>query len=349
MTLGAVHQGVQTARRRSKRGGRRTRHPQERLGEAPRRAEKKARVLRDALHYGVVVALLAIFLPPLAWVVGIFWGIGLGKDLIQHFIEPELRRRWIDKEVQRELTHSVDTERQDLAYRHSQSIEELAAGVAHEIRNPISAARSLVQQMGEDPGSATNVAYAGVALEELQRVEHSISHLLRFAREEDLVFAELCLRDVVDKALEVLRAPIAESGVAVATKLDSAPRLSGDAEKLRRVVIHLLRNALDAVSGQVSPAPRVEVATGTNLARSEAWLRVRDNGPGMDAQQLARIWSPFYTSKEEGTGLGLAISKKLVEAHGGRINASSTRGQGTELLISLPRDPRATNPPKDTR
>jgi len=331
------------AQRRGKRAGRRRRRSLDPLSDARRRAEKKAHVLRDALHYAVVVVLLAVFLPPLAWIVGIFWGIRVARGLIKHFVEPELRQRWIDKEVRRELAHSVDAERQDLADRHSRNIEELAAGVAHEIRNPITAARSLVQQMGEDPGSKENVAYAGVALEELQRVERSISHLLRFAREEDLVFAELHLGDVVSSALETLRQPIAQAGVALTSEPDATPPLSGDAEKLRRVVINLVRNALDAVSGQTDPAPRIEVATGTNLAATEVWLRVRDNGPGMDPEHLARIWSPFYTSKDAGTGLGLAISKKLVEGHGGRISASSKTGQGTELWVTLPRERRAAN------
>jgi len=110
-----------------------------------------------------------------------------------------------------------------------------------------------------------------------------------------------------------------------------------DAEKLRRVLINLIGNALDAFAEAKTPVPRIELAAGKNLAGTEVWLRVRDNGPGMDADTLGRIWSPFYTSKRTGTGLGLALSKKVIEAHGGSIEASSTPGAGSEFIVTLPR------------
>ena len=79
------------------------------------------------------------------------------------------------------------------------------------------------------------------------------------------------------------------------------------------------------------------MATGENLASTEVWVRIRDNGPGMDADALGKIFRPFYTSKPEGTGLGLAITKKLVEAHGGTIEAQSAPGAGTEFVLTLPK------------
>jgi signal transduction histidine kinase len=79
------------------------------------------------------------------------------------------------------------------------------------------------------------------------------------------------------------------------------------------------------------------VLAGENLAGTECWVRVRDNGPGIDARALAQIWSPFYSSKASGTGLGLAIAKKVVEAHGGQIEAASRPGAGAEFTVTLPR------------
>jgi signal transduction histidine kinase len=81
----------------------------------------------------------------------------------------------------------------------------------------------------------------------------------------------------------------------------------------------------------------LEVLAGENLAGTECWLRVRDNGPGIDARTLAQIWSPFYSSKPSGTGLGLAIAKKVVEAHGGTIEVASQPGAGAEFTITLPK------------
>jgi signal transduction histidine kinase len=114
--------------------------------------------------------------------------------------------------------------------------------------------------------------------------------------------------------------------------------IRGDREKLRRVLINLLGNALDALEENATAQPTISIAAGENLARTEIWIRIRDNGPGMDPASLHKIFSPFYTSKSNGTGLGLAISKKVVDAHGGSIEASSSPGDGTEFVITFPKN-----------
>ena len=86
---------------------------------------------------------------------------------------------------------------------------------------------------------------------------------------------------------------------------------------------------------------------GENLAGSEVWLRVVDNGPGIPADEQERIWSPFFTTKETGTGLGLALSRKTVEAHGGRIELLSDPRQGSEFVLSFPKEPGSETPPED--
>jgi len=272
-----------------------------------------------------------------AMIVALAWGIGLACHWFFAIVAPGLRERMIRDEVEHRVQRGVTRERRQLADEHSQRLEELSASIAHEIRNPITAAKSLVQQMGEDPASRDNVEYAKVALDELDRVERSISHLLRFAREEEMQLREVRLEDVVESALEALADRFERQAVAVRKELDAGPLLA-DPEKLRRVLINLLGNALDAFAEARTEQPRIEIEAGHNLAGSELWLRVRDNGPGMDDARLSRIFNPFYTSKAEGTGLGLAISKKLVAAHGGSIEARSRPGSGTEFLLTLPRE-----------
>jgi two-component system sensor histidine kinase HydH len=191
--------------------------------------------------------------------------------------------------------------------------------------------------MGEDPSSQDNVEYANVALEELQRVEKSISHLLRFAREEDVEMTEVHLAEVVDSALETVRDRIARLGVGVERDVVSAAAMRADPDKLRRVIINLVGNALDAFEEQKVASPRLQICSGENLAGTQTWIRVKDNGPGIEPEKLDKIFSPFYTSKSSGTGLGLAISKKLVDAHGGSIEAHSVPGSGTEFVLTFPR------------
>jgi signal transduction histidine kinase len=113
--------------------------------------------------------------------------------------------------------------------------------------------------------------------------------------------------------------------------------MRADPDKLRRVIINLLGNALDAFEEREIASPRLQIGSGENLAGTEIWIRVKDNGPGIEPERLDKIFSPFYTSKSSGTGLGLAISKKLVDAHGGSIEAHSAPGSGTEFVLTFPR------------
>jgi two-component system sensor histidine kinase AtoS len=255
-----------------------------------------------------------------------------------------MRRKWTDKELRRRMPEEVSKSRRELEDRHAKHLEHLSASIAHEIRNPITAAKSLLQQMGEDPHSHENVEYAQVALQELERVERSISHLLRYARDEELAPRELRFGDVVHSALDTLADRVTRAGVELRVDVGEAGTLTGDPEKLRRVVINLVGNAVDALAAGRTAGARVDVTAGENLAGTEIWLRVRDNGPGIEPERLAQIWTPFHTSKANGTGLGLPITRKVVETHGGSIEVESQIGTGTEFRVVLPKHGLARSP-----
>ena len=271
-----------------------------------------------------------------AMVVAVAWGIGLASHGYYAVIAPELRRRWTEEEVGRRLHRTVTDERVNMEGKHARSLQQLSASIAHEIRNPITAAKSLVQQIEEEPNAPENIEYAKVALEELDRVERSISHLLRYARDEEMRPQVVEIADVVDSALETFRDRLARDAVRIERDLAAGSNIEGDPEKLRRVVINLVGNALDAIAEVPPSDPCVRISSGHNLAGTELWVRVKDNGPGIDAPRLREIFSPFHTSKSNGTGLGLAITKKAVEAHGGTIEVESQVGVGTELVVVFP-------------
>ena len=332
------------AERRAARDARRGRAPltaeERRYQEARRAVGRKMGFFAHLVPYlSTCFFLLFVAGFRAAFVVALSWGIGLACHGFFALVAPGLRERLVREEVERQVETGVTRERRQLADEHAQRLEALSASIAHEIRNPITAAKSLVQQMGEDPRSGENVEYAKVALEELDRVERSISHLLRFAREEEMRLGEVRLAEVVRSAFDTLAERTARLRVQLVANVDGVGSLVADGEQLRRVLLNLLGNALDAFEEARTPAPRLELQAGHNLAGSEVWLRVRDNGPGMDERRLAKIFDPFYTSKAEGTGLGLAISKKLVAAHGGTIEAHSQPGAGTEFVLTLPREP----------
>jgi signal transduction histidine kinase len=340
----------QAGGRRGRRRRRWERTPLTPEQKAYRAARRRANArLAFVAHFGAYASVCALVLFVagfrVAMLLALSWGIGIGAHYFFTLVAPDLRRRFIADEVARELRRDAPRERRSLEDKHARSLEQLSASIAHEIRNPITAAKSLVAQMGEDPRSPESVEYANVALQELDRVERSISHLLRFAREEEFEMRDVSLADVVDSALETFRERIARIGAAVRREIATDGLLRGDAEKLRRALINLIGNALDALEHGRTPQPALELVAGDNLAGTEIWLRVRDNGPGIDPAAAERIFDPFYTSKQSGTGLGLAITRKVIDAHGGSIEVSSSPGAGTEFLITLPRRAAEPAPP----
>jgi signal transduction histidine kinase len=264
------------------------------------------------------------------------WGIGLVMHYFVAIVVPGLRQRWIDEEVDRHVSQGASRlDRTET--RNARSIEGLSASIAHEIRNPVTAAKSLVQQMGEDPGSNENLEYAQVALEELDRVERSISHLLKFARDEEFHFQPVSVPELVDSALVAVRERTRRSGVSIRTDISDHCGLRGDVEKLRRVVVNLVSNAIEALEEEAVPDPYIEVMAGENLAGSQVWMRIRDNGPGIRGEAADQIFDPFYTTKQQGTGLGLALSKKVVEGHGGSLEVATSPAGGAEFLLTFPK------------
>lgn len=301
------------------------------------RAELRVKLTGDALKYGAITLLCMIFVPPVGFIMLFVWGLKLGRRFYRLVLEPVLRERFIEAEVKKQVQDTLSREREALQGEHARSLEQLSASIAHEIRNPITAAKSLVQQMEEDPTARENVEYARVALGELHRVERSVSHLLRFARDEEMQVRRLQMADVLDSALETFRDRVSRSGIALNRKFDCEGEITADAEQLRRVVINLVSNAIDALEVAGPSDPHIDIELGENLAGTEVWVRVADNGPGIAPDALEKMWSPFYTSKAAGTGLGLAICRKLVEAHGGRIEVESQLGAGAIFLLTFPK------------
>jgi signal transduction histidine kinase len=304
---------------------------------AKRLADRKVALSRQAFRGALITVPLLIFVPFLGALSLIFFGVGIGRKAFRLVYEPRLRERFLQEEVQRRVTTRVSSERRHLEGEHHRSLEQLSASIAHEIRNPITAAKSLVQQMGEEPNGPDQVEYARVAVAELERVEKSISHLLRFAREEDTQIGALVMEDILESALETFRDRARRSSITIIRQYDADGHLEGDSEQLRRVMINLVGNAIDALEEARIAQPEIRVSMGENLAGSEVWVRVSDNGLGIEEDVRAQIFDPFYTSRAEGTGLGLALCRKIVDNHGGSIEVETASGEGTEFLLTFPK------------
>ena len=248
-----------------------------------------------------------------AFIVALAWGIGLVFHYFGALVAPDLRRRSIDREVARQVASHRRPSGAGLDDRHARSLEELSASIAHEIRNPITAAKSLVQQMGEDPTAAENVEYARVALEELDRVERSVSHLLRFAREEEMRARATCAWPTWSTPRSRPSASaLARSGV----ELVREHRRRGRAARRRREAAARGHQPGRQRARRARREPHADAAhraraSGENLAGDEVWVRVRDNGPGIDAEALAARSSARSTPRRRtAPASGLAISQQ---------------------------------------
>ena len=218
------------------------------------------------------------------------------------------------------------------------AIGELAASVAHEMGNPLMVilgnAGLLLRQAPS--GSPEHEKLSKIETE-ANRAGRIVRNLLDFARRREPRREPLTLHDLIERSLDLLHAKLSGARVRVETVLDPAvPLIRADGDQLTQVFINLVTNAVDAMPHGGSLAVRTEV----RRREGEPWVvvGVTDTGTGMDSDQLARIFEPFYTTKPEGrgTGLGLSVSLGIVRNHGGFIGVESEPGRGTTMTVWLP-------------
>jgi two-component system nitrogen regulation sensor histidine kinase GlnL len=223
--------------------------------------------------------------------------------------------------------------------------ETLAAGLAHEIRNPLAGLQGSAELLAREAEEGTR-EYAQVIAREARRVDGLVRELLDLARPARLQTAPVNIHDVLRDVIVLARGIPGAARVAFTERYDpSLPPVLGDAEKLTQVVLNIVRNALDAVADVPDKHVILETAVASVRVRTEggksrplARVSIVDSGPGIPLSMLTRIWTPFATSKPQGTGLGLPISQRIVHAHGGRIEVRNRPGAGAEVVIYLPLD-----------
>jgi two-component system nitrogen regulation sensor histidine kinase GlnL len=223
------------------------------------------------------------------------------------------------------------------------NFEALAAGLAHEIKNPLAGLQGSAELLArEAEGSARD--YAQVIAREARRVDGLVRELLDLARPAALQTAPVDIHQVLGDVRALARGFPGADRVSFHDRFDpSLPPVHGDDEKLTQVILNLVKNALEAVADRSEPSIALEtsVATfrlraATGRTRPLARISIQDNGPGIPESMLARLFTPFSTSKPHGTGLGLAISRRIVEAHGGRIEVRNRSGGGAEANVYIP-------------
>ncbi len=241
-----------------------------------------------------------------------------------------------------ELAHRVElvvkrlqlAEREVLRNDQLAALGQLAAGLAHELRNPLTSIKTLVEAVG-DTGQPLDGRDLQVMEEELARLDHTLQVFLDYARPPRLHRERIDLRDVLEKTKTLVSPQGARRGIKLDFAIPETPlTLMADAKQLRQLVLNLVLNAFDAVDGR--DAPRVTVSAAPSDDGEGIELLVRDNGPGVPRELRDRIFEPFVSSKASGTGLGLSICRRIVEQHDGAIEIRDSEFGGAEFRIVLP-------------
>ncbi len=246
--------------------------------------------------------------------------------------------------VLRDLTSIRELER---AVRHADRLSALgalAAGLAHEIKNPLGGIRGAAQLMERElPDGSDLREYTRVVLKEVQRVNRIVEELLTLASPRPLQLEEVNLHKVLGDLLLLQRRAVDDKRVTFMQQFDpSIPPILADEALLTQLFLNLIKNAVEAVEdgGRVRVASRVVsdysmTQKGERRSRMVA-VEVSDDGPGIRPEQLEHLFTPFFSTKAKGTGLGLAICQKIVTEHRGMITVDSDAGKGTTFTITLP-------------
>ncbi len=213
------------------------------------------------------------------------------------------------------------------------AIGNLAAGVAHEIRNPLSSIRGYASYFGAKfaPDSEDRKA-AQVMVREVDRLNRVITELIEYSRPSVLARRMTGLGGVVEHSLRLIQPDAQAAGVRVATRgLDDAPEVSIDPDRFSQALLNVFLNAVQAMpEGGV-----MTVAVGT-AEDGRVFVETADEGVGIAPEDMDKVFNPYFTTKAAGTGLGLAVALKIVEAHGGEMRMSPRPGRGTSVVIALP-------------
>jgi two-component system sensor histidine kinase PilS (NtrC family) len=236
-----------------------------------------------------------------------------------------------------DITKIVEMEEQVRRQERLATIGSLAAGIAHEIRNPLASLSGSIQVLRNDLDlKGDNQHLMEIVLREAERLNTIITDFLEYARPKASSLEEIFLSSLVDETIMLLRNNRNfREDIKIACDVDSSVNLLADPQRMRQVFWNLLINACQALpnGGEI----KINTEPFSHSGDTE-WLRVTisDSGQGIAREDIDKIFHPFFTTKTGGTGLGLAIVYRIIEDHGGTIDVESEPGKGTRFSIMLP-------------
>lgn len=299
----------------------------QRLSELGQRLSRAHLASREQLISKVGLAMAG--LRNLVWVslvLLLLLSLALGLVVYRDMILP-LRVRLVESESLRERQEKLA------------SLGVLAAGVAHEIRNPLTAIKGMVfLQQKEFPPDSPHYADIKVIEREILRLERIVDGFLLFARPRDCKPAPMTADKPLREVQTLLAPELAKAGTQLVLAEAPALPVKADEEQVKQVLINLVRNAAEAIdrNGVVKLRARSGSRSIGGTERRVVVLEVEDNGRGISPETQKRLFDPFFTTKDTGTGLGLSIAAQIVRGHGGELEYQTARGLGTTFRIILP-------------
>ncbi len=257
-------------------------------------------------------------------------------EIVFYFAIAVLAGALIDKELKaRKRAHDarVQLER---SQRFS-LVGRIAAGMAHEIKNPLASIKGAMEILGDESTSASEKQeFRQIVVKEIKRIDRSVTDFLEFARPSETDSRRFDLSEAVRSAVKQVRAQASRRGVEVLEDTQDEVYIEGDGEKMHQVLLNLLLNALEASDR----GSAVRILLSADARDGRALAEVEDSGPGIPEGDMKRVFEPFFSSKPSGTGLGLAIAKSIVERHGGEISLDNKTGGGAVASVRLPLSPK---------
>jgi len=258
-----------------------------------------------------------------------------GLAIHNAFMYQELKTfsRQMEEKIQKTTADLSKTEAQLIRSEKLAALGQLAAGIAHEIRNPLTSINILIHSLTENvPSGIPQKEDLKVIEEEIHRINEIVDQFLRFAKPAPPLLKKADVISIFEETLQLLRPQIEKQGIVIQKEFQPLPPILMDREQMKQVILNLLLNAVQAMpkGGHLSVKG--------HIPKGDRWIKlsIQDSGVGISGEDINKLFDPFFSAKEGGMGLGLSIAHRIIDQHHGKIEVESSPGEGTLFTVWLP-------------
>ena len=257
-------------------------------------------------------------------------GVEIPVEISRSSLHDKENNDWGSVFLLRDLRKIRAMEEQLIRSHRLAALGRMAAGIAHEIRNPLGTLRGFAQYFRAKADDEASIEYSSLMIGEVDRLNESISSLLQFSRPRDPELVRLDTTELLEKTCKLLEHDLAEKEISLQKSYGCTVPVEADGDLLLQVLLNLLKNAINASETGAT----VSLICENN--RDKIYITVTDNGIGMSKSEREQMFDPFFTTRKTGTGLGLTVSHQIVEQHSGTLEVDSKPGIGTSITMILP-------------